>query len=107
MLPGTLPAGELTRRLRDTDAAAILKLGRTYPAVRQALRDSAASTRRTTSSAPAPTGERILTADAVADDEVPYFAIAVVPAGRAHDRLRARWSSSAWVPARRTGPRPR
>ncbi len=30
VLPGTLPRGELTRRLRETDAAAILKLGRTY-----------------------------------------------------------------------------
>ncbi|RUP26402.1 MAG: precorrin-2 C(20)-methyltransferase, partial [Mycolicibacterium sp.] len=37
ILPGTLPAGELQRRLADTDAAVVMKLGRSYPAVRQAL----------------------------------------------------------------------
>lgn len=37
ILPGTLPPTELKRRLADTDAAVIMKLGRTYPAVREAL----------------------------------------------------------------------
>ena len=40
ILPGTLPPAELTRRLADSDAAVILKLGRSYPAVRQALSDA-------------------------------------------------------------------
>jgi precorrin-2 C20-methyltransferase/precorrin-3B C17-methyltransferase len=79
VLPGTLPAEELTRRLADAEAAAIMKLGRTYPAVRQALSDSGrldgayyverASTAR----------QRVLRATDVADADVPYFAIAVVP----------------------------
>src|ERR1700748_3237318 len=37
VLPGTLPAEELARRLADADAAVVLKLGRSYPAVREAL----------------------------------------------------------------------
>ncbi len=37
VLPGTLPVAELARRLADTDGAIIMKLGRTFPAVRQAL----------------------------------------------------------------------
>ncbi len=37
VLPGTLPVAELTRRLADADAAVVLKLGRSYPAVREAL----------------------------------------------------------------------
>src|SRR5680860_504368 len=37
VLPGTLPEAELARRLADTDAAIIMKLGRTFPAVRSAL----------------------------------------------------------------------
>ena len=37
VLPATLPEDELTRRLADTDAAVIMKLGRTFPAVRRAL----------------------------------------------------------------------
>ncbi|MBA3529531.1 MAG: precorrin-2 C(20)-methyltransferase, partial [Propionibacteriaceae bacterium] len=37
ILPGTLPVAELARRLADTDAAAIMKLGRTFAGVREAL----------------------------------------------------------------------
>ena len=37
VLPGTLPEPELARRLADTDGAIIMKLGRTFPAVRSAL----------------------------------------------------------------------
>jgi len=37
ILPGTLPVAELARRLADTDAAVVMKLGRTYPQVREAL----------------------------------------------------------------------
>jgi precorrin-2 C20-methyltransferase/precorrin-3B C17-methyltransferase len=37
VLPGTLPEAELVRRLADTDGAIIMKLGRTFPAVRRAL----------------------------------------------------------------------
>ncbi|WP_412518350.1 precorrin-2 C(20)-methyltransferase [Actinomadura madurae] len=40
VLPGTLPGEELAERLRDTDAAAVLKLGRTFPKVRQAFEDA-------------------------------------------------------------------
>ena len=37
VLPGTLPTAELVRRLRDCDAAAIMKLGRNFAKVRDAL----------------------------------------------------------------------
>jgi precorrin-2 C20-methyltransferase / precorrin-3B C17-methyltransferase len=40
VLPGTLGAGELTRRLRGTDAAAIMKISRSYAGVREALKES-------------------------------------------------------------------
>ncbi len=40
VLPGTLPVAELARRLADTDAAAIMKLGRTFAGVREALRQA-------------------------------------------------------------------
>lgn len=88
VLPGTLPAAELTRRLADTDAAVILKLGRSYQSVRQSLSDSGrlddafyverASTR----------GERILPAADVEENGVPYFSLAILPGGRRH-RTRA------------------
>lgn len=79
VLPGTMPPDQLAERLSGTDAAAIMKLGRTYPGVRRALSaagrlDDAYYVER------ASTGrQRILRAADVSDDEVPYFAIAVVP----------------------------
>ncbi|MDZ4268455.1 MAG: precorrin-2 C(20)-methyltransferase, partial [Mycobacterium sp.] len=78
ILPGTLPADELERRLSDTDAAVILKLGRSYPAVRKALSASGrlddafyverASTAR----------QRVMPAADVDDGSVPYFALAML-----------------------------
>jgi len=40
VLPGTLGRDELTERLRGTGAAAVMKIGRSYPAVREALKDA-------------------------------------------------------------------
>jgi precorrin-2 C20-methyltransferase / precorrin-3B C17-methyltransferase len=79
VLPGTLPVPELTRRLADTDAAAIMKLGRTFAGVREALRqagrlDDALYVERAT------TGEqRIMPVTEVDADAVPYFSMIVVP----------------------------
>jgi precorrin-2 C20-methyltransferase/precorrin-3B C17-methyltransferase len=79
VLPGTLPVPELARRLADTDAAAIMKLGRTFAGVREALRQSgrlhdALYVERAT------TGEqRILPARDVDAAAVPYFSMVVLP----------------------------
>ncbi|TIU36310.1 MAG: precorrin-2 C(20)-methyltransferase, partial [Mesorhizobium sp.] len=37
VLPGTMSEFELTRRLADTDAAVIMKVGRNLPKIRRAL----------------------------------------------------------------------
>ena len=79
VLPGTLPVPELARRLADTDAAAIMKLGRTFAGVREALRqagrlDDARYVER------ASTGEqRTLPVIEVDPAEVPYFSMIIVP----------------------------
>jgi precorrin-2 C20-methyltransferase / precorrin-3B C17-methyltransferase len=79
VLPGTLPVPELARRLGDTDAAAIMKLGRTFAGVREALRqagrlDDARYVERAT------TGEqRIMPVADVDPAAVPYFSMIVVP----------------------------
>jgi precorrin-2 C20-methyltransferase / precorrin-3B C17-methyltransferase len=79
VLPGTLPISELARRLTDTDAAAIMKLGRTFDGVVEALRQSgrlsdAQYVER------ASTGEqRILPVTEVDPATVPYFSMIVVP----------------------------
>ncbi|OHV05870.1 precorrin-2 C(20)-methyltransferase [Mycobacterium talmoniae] len=82
VLPGTLGVAELTRRLADTDAAVVLKLGRSYPAVREAL--SAAGrlgdafyVERASTAA-----QRVLPAAEVDETGVPYFSLALLPGGR-------------------------
>jgi precorrin-2 C20-methyltransferase/precorrin-3B C17-methyltransferase len=79
ILPGTLPPDELRRRLRDTDAAVVLKLGRSYPAVREALSatgriDDAFYVERAST-----TEQRVLPAADADADAVPYFALAMLP----------------------------
>ena len=82
VLPGTLPVGDLARRLADADAAVVLKLGRTYPQVREALslagrlEDAIYVERASTE------GQRVLPAAEVDDAAVPYFSLAVLPGGR-------------------------
>jgi precorrin-2 C20-methyltransferase/precorrin-3B C17-methyltransferase len=79
ILPGTLPADELERRLADTDAAVVLKLGRSYPSVREAL-SSAGRLDETYYVERASTPEqRVLPAGEVDDDSVPYFSLAMLP----------------------------
>lgn len=79
ILPGTLPGPELARRLADTQAAAIMKLGRTFPQVRAALAeagrlDDAVYVERASSDR-----QRIQPAAAVDPAAVPYFSIVIVP----------------------------
>jgi precorrin-2/cobalt-factor-2 C20-methyltransferase len=78
VLPGTLTEDELTRRLVDADAAAVMKLGRNLPKVRRALERAGRLGR-------AMYVERGTMADAVVmrladkpDDCAPYFAIVLV-----------------------------
>lgn len=100
ILPGTLPAPELARRLADTQGAAIMKLGRTFPAVRDALAQAGrlddawyverASTER----------ENVLRVGDVDPAAVPYFSIVIVP-GR--DRRAGEMSSDGEEPDRAAG----
>jgi precorrin-2 C20-methyltransferase/precorrin-3B C17-methyltransferase len=82
IIPGTLPVDEIARHLADTDAAVLVKLGRSYPAVREALSiagqlDDALYVERASTSE-----QRVLPAADVGDVNVPYFSIALVPGGR-------------------------
>jgi precorrin-2 C20-methyltransferase / precorrin-3B C17-methyltransferase len=54
VLPGTLPVPELARRLADADAAAIMKLGRTFAGVRRRCASPADSAMLSTLSGPPP-----------------------------------------------------
>ncbi|WP_216215437.1 precorrin-2 C(20)-methyltransferase [Amycolatopsis aidingensis] len=79
LLPGTLPAPELARRLADTEAAAVLKLGRTFDSVHRALAESgrldeACYVERATWQT-----QRVEPFADVDPASVPYFSLAVVP----------------------------
>jgi precorrin-2 C20-methyltransferase / precorrin-3B C17-methyltransferase len=82
VLPGTLPAAELTRRLTDADAAVIIKLGRSYPAVREALSASGRLDDAFYVERASTPDERVLPAADVDGSTVPYFSLAMVPGGR-------------------------
>src|SRR5699024_5563572 len=79
LLPGTLPSSELARRLADTDAAAVLKLGRTYPAVHAALTESGRLAETAYVERASWNAERVESLDEVDAGSVPYFSVAVVP----------------------------
>lgn len=86
VLPGTLPEPELARRLADTDGAIIMKLGRTFPAVRRALLaagrlDGALYVERV-----ATPEQRCLPVAEVDAASVPYFSLIVVPGDAKHGR---------------------
>ena len=95
VLPGTLPRAELARRLADTDSAAVLKLGRTFDAVRGAIVDAGRAgfyvERATTD------GQRTARLDEVDPASVPYFAIALLPGAVAAARPEPHPVASAYA----------
>jgi len=87
VLPGTLPADVLAEHLKETDSAAILKLGRTFGGVRQALEeagrlDEARYVERATTDR-----QRVLPLADVDPETVPYFSVALVPS-QVHEQTR-------------------
>ncbi len=78
VLPGTMAEAELTRRLGDTDAVVIMKVGRNLPKIRRALAatgklERAVYVERGTMT----NGASTRLADK-ADDSAPYFSIVLV-----------------------------
>ncbi|MEV3962830.1 precorrin-2 C(20)-methyltransferase [Nocardia sp. NPDC050193] len=101
VLPATLPPDELTRRLADSEAAAIMKLGRTYPAVRKALADSGRLDRAYYVERASTGRERVLPAGEIDDAQVPYFAITIVPGPEPTTPVPARRDPAAAEPVTR------
>lgn len=79
ILPGTLPEEELTARLAATDSAVVMKLGRTFPAVRRAMEGSGRLAEARYVERATMEGERTGVLADTDPDSVPYFAVAVVP----------------------------
>ncbi len=79
VLPGTLDGAVLTARLRSTDAAVIMKLGRHLPKVRDALREVGLLDRAIYVERGTMPGERAYPLRDKPDDEAPYFSMVLVP----------------------------
>nr|WP_141801129.1 precorrin-3B C(17)-methyltransferase [Nocardioides sp. SLBN-35] len=90
VLPGTLPEPELARRLADTDGAVIMKLGRTFPAVRSALAQAGRLEGALYVERASQPEERWLPVADVDADSVPYFSLIVVPGDSARPSTSAR-----------------
>ena len=82
-LPGTLPADELTRRLESADAAVVMKLGRTFPKVRDAAGAAGVEERAVYVERASAPEERVAPL-AEAGDEVPYMSLVLVPTTQVH-----------------------
>ncbi|MGO4254929.1 precorrin-2 C(20)-methyltransferase [Marmoricola sp. RAF53] len=79
ILPGTLPGPELARRLADTDGAVIMKLGRTFPKVVDALAESGRLEHAMYVERASMPEQRWLPVTEVDPATVPYFSLIVVP----------------------------
>ncbi|MGN6162112.1 MAG: precorrin-3B C(17)-methyltransferase [Marmoricola sp.] len=97
VLPGTLAQPELARRLADTDAAVIMKLGRTFPAVRAALREAGRLEGAWYVEYASQPQERWVPVTEVEEETVPYFSLIVLPGDSAGgpESLRLRRSADA------------
>ncbi|QFU92267.1 precorrin-2 C(20)-methyltransferase [Amycolatopsis sp. YIM 10] len=100
VLPGTLPGPQLAMKLAEADAAAVLKLGRTFTTVRDALAeagklDDAWYVERATWGS-----QRIERLAEVDPSSVPYFSLALLPS----PAYAARVGSPAAVPAAESAP---
>jgi len=79
ILPGTLPVPELARRLADTQAAVVMKLGRTFENVREALRQAGRLEEARYVERASSDSERVLPVADVDASTVPYMSMVVVP----------------------------
>lgn len=78
VIPGTLSESEIVRRLRDTDAAVIMKLGRNLPKVRAALSAAGLSDRAFYVERGTMPGETVMKLRDKADDMAPYFSMIII-----------------------------
>ena len=79
ILVGTLPPEELRARLAGADAAAILKLGRSFPEVRAALADTGLLERAQYVERAGSDAQRVAPLAQVDPAGVPYMSLALVP----------------------------
>ncbi|MFD6949621.1 ATP-binding protein [Nocardiopsis sp. TSRI0078] len=106
VLPGTLPEPELARRLADTDAAVVMKLGRTFPAVRRALEAAGRLEHAVYVERASMDGERRLPVAEVDPETVPYFSLVLVTGDSRNGRRSRNAGAAEPAPSEPTTPEP-
>lgn len=102
VLPGTLPVPDLARRLADTDGAIIMKLGRRFPGVVDALHQAGRLEHAMYVERASMPAERWLPVAEVDPATVPYFSLIVVPGDSLQEQPAGRRArESAPAPATR------
>jgi precorrin-2/cobalt-factor-2 C20-methyltransferase len=79
VLPGTLGEEQLTRRLADTDAAVIMKVGKNLAKVRRAIEAAGLLSRAIYVERGSMAGEQIMPLSECPDDGGPYFSMVLIP----------------------------
>lgn len=79
VVPGTLPLQGLIDRLRATDAAVIMKLGRNFPKVRTAVQAAGLLDRAIYVERGTMPGEVVMPLAEKTDDAAPYFSLILIP----------------------------
>ncbi len=82
VLPGTLDGADLALRLRGTDAAVIMKVGRNLPKIRRALDEAGRGAHAIFVERGTMPDERIAKLADIPDGPAPYFSLVLVPGRR-------------------------
>lgn len=104
ILPATLSEDVLTARLNQTNAFAIMKLGRNFTKVKNALcragvAGKALFVERATMSA-----ERVVALDDVDPQSVPYFSLILIPDSHTNHVTKSRIAGGGWISVVGLGP---
>ena len=79
VLPGTLPLAALTARLAASDAAVVMKIGRNFSKVREAVADAGLLERAIYVERGTQAGEVVMPLADKLDNAAPYFSLVLVP----------------------------
>jgi precorrin-2/cobalt-factor-2 C20-methyltransferase len=79
VLPGTLGEEQLTRRLADTDAAVIMKVGKNLAKVRRAIEAAGLLARAIYVERGSMAGEQVMPLSECPDGSGPYFSMVLIP----------------------------
>lgn len=83
VLPGTMDEDQLVRRLNDTEAAVIMKVGRNLPKIRRALAAAGRISDAIYVERGTMANTQMMPLATKPDDEAPYFSIVLVPGWKA------------------------